>query len=321
MPTLASRRREVAHGASVAVHARMSRPRQVFAERFYLLTRRCTQRQFLLRPDSITNQVFTYCLAEAAERFEVEVLLTVAESNHHHTVVFDRHGRVLEFLEHFHKMIARCMNARWGRWENFWAAHAPCVTELLSRGAVIDKLVYTASNPVKDQLVERAAHWPGVNGYVHLLAGRPLRAKRPHFFFRSSGVMPTEVELKLVIPPELGSAADVIAAVRAGVEGVEQAMRIQRAKSGNRVIGRRAVRLQSWKAKPKTTEPRRNLRPRFAGPIDVLRPATARFRAFLSAYADARGRWAAGAKRVVFPPGTYWLARYAPITVSVADLE
>jgi hypothetical protein len=299
----------------------MSRPRQVFAKRFYLLTRRCTQRQFLLRPDPVTNQVFAYCLAEAAQRFEIDVLLTVAESNHHHTVVFDRHGRVLEFLEHFHKMIARCMNARWGRWENFWAAHQPCVTELLTPGTVIEKLIYTASNPVKDQLVERAAQWPGVNGYVHLIARRPLRAKRPHFFFRESGVMPPEVELELVIPPELGSTDEVIAAVRAGVENVERLMRTQRAKTGGRVLGRRTVRQQSWKARPNSEEPRRGLRPRFAGPIDVLRTATARFREFLGAYADARERWKTGAKRVAFPPGTYWLARHAPVTLAVADLE
>lgn len=299
----------------------MSRPRQVLPKRFYFLTRRCTQRQFLLRPDPITNQAFTYCLAEAAQRFEIEVVLPVAESNHHHTVIFDRHGRVLEFLEHFHKMVARCLNARWGRWENFWASTEPCVTELLTPSAVIDKLIYSASNPVKDQLVERVSHWPGVNGYVHLLYGRPLRARRPHFFFRDSGVMPAEVELKLVVPAELGSAEDVIAQVRAGVEEVESKMRALRASKGTRVLGRRAVRQQSWKAKPKTKEPRRKLRPRFAGPGDALRAAVARFRAFLDAYHDARQRWTKGARRVVFPPGTYWLARFAPVEVAAGDVD
>src|SRR5258705_418224 len=145
----------------------MSRPRQVFPGQFYLLTRRCAQRQFLLRPDSETNNAFIYCLVEAAQRFEIDVLLTVAESNHHHTVIYDRHGRCPQFVEHFHKMLARCQNARWGRWENLWAAEEPCITRLLDRAAVIDKLVYAASNPVKDLLVERATQWPGTNGYRH----------------------------------------------------------------------------------------------------------------------------------------------------------
>jgi len=34
----------------------------------YMITRRCTQRQFLMRPDDETNNAFIYCLAEAASR-------------------------------------------------------------------------------------------------------------------------------------------------------------------------------------------------------------------------------------------------------------
>lgn len=294
----------------------MSRPRQILPGRFYLLTRRCAQRQFLLRPDAVTNQAFVYCLAEAAQRFEIDILLPVAESNHHHTVLFDRHGRVPQFTEHFHKMLARCMNARWGRWENLWAAQEPCLTELLTRGAVIDKLVYAASNPVKDLLVDRAAHWPGVNGYVELLANRPLRAQRPTYFFRADGVMPAEVSLALIIPPELGPAGEIVAAVRAGVERVEQEMAAHRAHTGKRVVGRRAIRAQSWQASPSSTEPRRNLRPRFAGPKDALLAAVARFRDFLASYRDARKRWLLGAKKTVFPSGTYWLTRFTPVVMT-----
>jgi REP element-mobilizing transposase RayT len=293
----------------------MSRPRQVLPGRFYLLTRRCAQRQFLLRPDALTNQAFTYCLVEAAQRFELDILLTVAESNHHHTIAYDRHGRMPQFTEHFHKMFARCQNARWGRWENLWAAEEPCITELLTPGAVIDKLIYAASNPVKDLLVERATQWPGVNGYVELLTGRRLRAKRPHHFFRAGGIMPAEVELALVIPPELGDADEIIAAVRDGVERIEEEMRQERARSGKRVIGRRAVLQQSWQATPTSKEPRRNLRPRFAGPREVIVDAIGRFRTFLGRYRDARKRWLGGATQVMFPLGTYWLARFARVDV------
>ena len=61
----------------------MSVPRQVLPGRFYMVTRRCTQRQFLLRPDPETNNIFLYCLAEAAARFEIDVLLPSVLSNHH----------------------------------------------------------------------------------------------------------------------------------------------------------------------------------------------------------------------------------------------
>jgi hypothetical protein len=39
-----------------------------------------------------------------------------------------------------------------------------CVVKLVDREAVLDKLTYTAANPVLDRLVERVRHWPGVNG-------------------------------------------------------------------------------------------------------------------------------------------------------------
>jgi REP-associated tyrosine transposase len=56
-------------------------PRQVLPHQFYLITRRCTQRQFLLRPDNATNNAFLYCLIHAAVRSDVEVLLPCAMSN------------------------------------------------------------------------------------------------------------------------------------------------------------------------------------------------------------------------------------------------
>jgi hypothetical protein len=292
----------------------MSRPRQVLPGQFYLLTRRCTQRQFLLRPDPETNNAFAYCLAEAAQRFDIDVVLPMAEANHHHTALFDRHGRVPQFVEHFHKMLARCQNARLGRWENLWAAEEVCITRLLDRDAVIDKLVYAASNPVKDLLVERATQWPGTNGYRLLLARTPLRARRPRHFFRDDGVMPAEVTLALVIPPELGPADAVIAEVQAGVAEVERVMREHRARSGARVMGRRSILAQSWRASPTSREPRRTLRPRFAGATAVRVPALVAFREFLAAYRDARRRWLAGTPSL-FPPGTYWLARFAAVPV------
>jgi hypothetical protein len=71
----------------------MPLPREVLPGRTYMITRRCTQRQFLLRPDHATNNAFIYCLAVAAERAGVIPLFTAAESNHHHTGIFDPRQR------------------------------------------------------------------------------------------------------------------------------------------------------------------------------------------------------------------------------------
>ncbi len=77
-------------------------------------------------------------------------------------MIYDRAGRYPEFIEHFHKLLARSQNALRGRWENLWSAEQTCVVKLVDREAVIDKLVYTAANPVQDHLVDRVHLWPGV---------------------------------------------------------------------------------------------------------------------------------------------------------------
>ncbi len=62
-------------------------PRPVLPRQFYLITRRCTQRQFLLRPDPATNNAFLYCLIDAAIRSQIDIVLPCAMSNHYHAVI------------------------------------------------------------------------------------------------------------------------------------------------------------------------------------------------------------------------------------------
>jgi hypothetical protein len=94
-------------------------------------------------------------LIHAVSRYDVDVLLPCAMSNHYHAVICDRVGRYPEFIEHFHNLLARSQNALRGRWENMWSSEQTCVVKLVDREAVIDKLVYTATNPVADHLVDR----------------------------------------------------------------------------------------------------------------------------------------------------------------------
>lgn len=293
----------------------MTLPRQVLPGQFYMLTRRCTQRQFLLRPDEETNNAFTYCLAEAAQRFEIEVILPQQMSNHHHTTLFDRHGRIIEFTEHFHKMLAKCINALRGRWENLWSTESPCIVELVDVADVIDKIVYVATNPVLDDLVERVHHWPAAKFVPAMLAQRTVAAHRPKFFFRDDGFMPESVELTLTIPPELGCAAEMLGHIAARIELVELEHMRRRAETGKRILGRRCVLRQSWRDSPTSREPRRNLRPRVAARSKWSRVAALRRnREFQHAYRYARTLWLLG-KTVTFPAGTYWLQRFAGVAV------
>jgi hypothetical protein len=154
-----------------------------------------------------------------------------------------------------------------------------------------------------------------VNGLSALLTGRPLRATRPLHFFRPDGPMPDALELPLTIPAELGPAAVVVSELRDRVRAVELEREAERTRTGRRVLGRRAVLAQSWREHPASVEPRRNLRPKVASRNKRARiEALLRNRAFVNDYASARDRWQHG-MAAVFPPGTYWLQRFASVPV------
>jgi len=176
-------------------------PRRIVPGRGHRVTRRCTQRQFLLRPDRETTNGFIYCLALAAERTGMQVLAFLAHSNHHHTIVVDTHGRMPEFLESFHKLVAKHQNALRGRWENFWASEATSVVELIGPDDMLAKMTYALTNPVKDHLVDRADQWPGASSQWANLNGRSVSACRPARFFRKDGEMPESVTLEIHQPP------------------------------------------------------------------------------------------------------------------------
>ena len=283
-----------------------------------MLNRRCTQRQFLLRPDRATNETVLYCLAESAQRFGIDLILPAVLSNHHHIVLFDRHGRVVEFAEHLHKFIAKAMNTLRGRWENFWSSEPLCLVRLVNPADVLDKLVYVATNPVKDRLVDRVHHWPGINGLSALLNQRSIRVRRPRHFFRASGPMPAEVTLDLVLPPELGDAEQIRGTLRERVVAMERALSAELARSGERVLGRKAILRQSWRGEPTSIEPRRGLRPRVAARSRWSRvEALRRNSAFVIAYQEARALWCLGLP-AIFPFGTYWLRRFAGVPVAAA---
>jgi len=291
----------------------VSIPREVLPGRTYMITRRCTQRQFLMRPDRETNNAFIYCLGVAAQKFGIRVLFTVAMSNHHHTGIHDPDGCYPEFIEHFHKLFAKCQNALRGRWENFWSSEQTSVVRLVDPNDVVDKMTYALTNPVKDNLVDKAHHWPGVTSLDFLLHRRPLTASRPKHFFREEGPMPELVSLSFSRPEAFRhlSTTEFSAIILERVRAVEEASAAERRRTGVTLLGRKNVLAQRWRDRPTSREPRRQLSPRIAARSKWSRiEALLRNRAFRDAYIAARASFAAGVRDVLFPAGTYWLRRF-----------
>lgn len=292
----------------------MSIPREVLPGQTYMITRRCTQRQFLMRPDKETNNAFIYCLGEAAARFGIEILFTIAMSNHHHTGIYDPVGNYPAFLEHFHKLFAKCQNSLRGRWENFWSSEQTSVVRLVDPHDAIEKMVYALTNPVKDGLVEKAHHWPGVSSLAAILHGKGFIGSRPKHFFRDEGVMPETVILTFNRPRgfEQMTATDFAALVIDRIRQFEEHSASERRRERAVVLGRRSVLRQAWKARPRDREARRALNPRVAARSKWSRiEALLRNRVFRDAYLAARALFVDGVRDALFPAGTYWLRRFA----------
>jgi hypothetical protein len=166
------------------------------------------------------------------------VILSQMMSNHHHDGLYDRYGNHVEFREHFHKMLAKCQNALRGRWENFWATVEPSVIEVITAEDLLEKLVYIATNPVKDGLVEKVHHWPGPNFVRALLSGKPMKARRPRHFFRQNGRMPAEVELVCKLPDHFEGKQEFLAELERRIAEVEQQCAQERMRTGRRVVAR-----------------------------------------------------------------------------------
>ncbi len=293
----------------------MSQPRQVLPGQCYLLTRRCTQRQFLLRPDDETNNAFIYCLAYACLRSNVSVVAFMANTNHYHAVVIDNDGLLPTFIECFHKLLAKHQNRHHSRTENFWSSQHTSVVALPDDSDVLRKVVYTLCNPVKDHLVERSDQWPGATSLAATLDGIEVRAHRPTRFFRPDGNMPSEIRLRCTLPSSLWrhGHAEWRNQLRSLIGDAETEAARDRAARGIGVLGVRALRALNPTDRPTSDSPKGPTNPQVASAERAVRKAVLdRLKTFRDLYKAAREAWLKGI-HTVFPPGTWWLSRHAPV--------
>ena len=283
-----------------------------------MVTRRCTQRNFLLKPKPLTSQIFLYCIAVAALKTGVQIHAVCVMSNHWHCLLTDPDGRVAEFYAWVHKYVSKAVNASYGRWENLWSSEKTSVVRLQKRKDVISKADYILSNPVAAGLVAKGTNWPGVRLFRR---SHSQVVKRPAIFFRPDGKMPKEVDLNIVPPPQFGGigAERFEEQVELLLERREARIKAKMELAGRSFLGARGVIQQPHEARPISFESRRELNPRVAGKSKWHRiEAIQRQQEFLLAYREAYKRWKAGVRNVLFPPGTYGLRVFAGVRCATA---
>ena len=285
-------------------------PRRVVPGRVHFITRRCTQRQFLLRPSKKVNQAVKYCFAEAVQRFGVTPLWFTAMSNHCHYGIYDRDGVFPALMAHFHKMVAKVLNCHHGRWENFWSNEQPNVVECVEPDDGFGKMTYSHANPLQNHLVERAHHWPGASSLNAQLNDKTERIRRPHWFFDKDGCMPDYVELRYGRIPgfEHLTHEEWATKIREAIAAEEDKAAEERRRTRSPILGVRAIKDQSPYETPATGDERFGIKPTVAAKSKWARiEALQRNKRFLAAYRQAYAARRRGESDVAFPYGTYQL--------------
>ncbi|MCI0651705.1 MAG: hypothetical protein L0Z55_07465, partial [Planctomycetes bacterium] len=142
-----------------------------------------TQRELLMRPDAIVNELLTYFLGYYAGLHCIAIHSFIFLSNHYHLVVSNPLANLPAFMRDFDAISARAMNAHRGRFENVWAPGSYGEARLERTSAdILTALRYVTCNAVEAALVSAAKQWPGLKVLPHEIGKRTFRACRPDWF-------------------------------------------------------------------------------------------------------------------------------------------
>jgi putative transposase len=310
---LSARRREVARNilARVAESPHMTLPRRVAPGVQYMITRRCSERMFLLKPDAKHAAMFAYLIAEAAERHAVLVHAAVFMSNHLHIVATDTRGNMPEFCHLLFGQMAKAVNAATGHIEAVFAkAERPNLLQLVTEDAVAHEIAYLLANPVTAGLVEKAHEWPGLitkaEDIVHGAEYAGHAGDNAYLKARECKRRTLKIEAVPGVIDNVAFASKV--AERVAVH--ERAAREQRRVTGRKVLGAAAVQRQHWRKMPKTGARLFGLKPTIAAARRLARiAALGAVKDFRRKYREALMAYRQGRKTVEFPHGTWRMMR------------
>jgi REP element-mobilizing transposase RayT len=299
----------------------MGRPlRRQAPGQYYLITTRCHQARFFLRPDTNLNQAVLEWLTRAQRQFPLLRIIAVCVlSNHLHLVVHDQKGQLAAWASYFLGNLARAVNRLRERsgacFERRYSAEP-----ILDDEALLDRLVYTVTNPVKAGLCSRTDQWPGVVlfargsqreeipvSWTDRDQERRERARAQRRGVTTPGSDSFRVEASLVIDPlfaERGRSRGTRLCL--AIEAREAELAAERRRAGLRPLGASRVLSQSWHAAPR--DPKRAPRPLCHAADPAIREAFREaFCVFVDLFREASARLREGVSIAFpdwsFPPG------------------
>lgn len=290
----------------------MTAPQRVVPGQTYLITRTCSERRHLLRPDRPVTDTLEHLLAVGEERFGMKLHAACGMSNHYHLVVTDTRGCLPDFVQWLNAMSARSLNVYRRRSENFWSSGRTSKVVLADREATLDAIVYVMTNPVAAGCVAHGRDWPGLRSNPQDFV-RPAKAtRRPTFFFRPDGEIPLTANLHYTVPAEFGhmDPKQFTAMLSERVAATEAHHRQEAREQGRSFAGPRAIRRQPHNAAPATERKLRTLNPtvkastkeRRIEALSVIATFRVHYKRALDAFQD-------GMRDVLFPEGTWQMVQ------------
>ncbi len=287
----------------------MTMPNRHLPNQVTHLTRRTTQRQFLLKnsKDGKIKNDIGFLFALSCHRHNQAPHAVTVMSNHHHVCITDNNGKRSDFLRDFHHLTAKSINKSLNRRESLWASASPGNTLLLDTEVIVKTMLYIWLNPVEAGLVSKVEEWE----HFQILPkhwGKPMRFKRPDLYAANGDdkKIPEYIEITPMPPrifPDL-SLEDVIAHFERRINEEEQRIFAERKTKGKaKVLGMAYCFKQNPFSAPKKSVPMYSRNPRFsASKVETVVLAVQRMRSFWRAY---RKRFQAfkGGVKVKFPPG------------------
>ncbi len=282
----------------------------------YLVSRTTVMSLFLLVPSQEVNQILEYCLAWAARQNGILVHAISVQLNHYHAIVTDPDGKLSEFVQELNRCAARCLLQYYRerfprrRIEALWASSQSFgATLLVNANAVLDKIVYTLTNPVKDGMVADYRKWPGLSTRPGDWRGSVRRVRRPRYYFKGT---PEELEYQVAAPAQLdrGDLEGLIADVESHIRARQSGFVAEHAAEGRHFRGVKAVLRTDPFDSPCTPRPEGTINPQVAagGDPEALSLAVRALVAFRSAYREAWELFKRGVA-ALFPGGTLLLRK------------
>jgi hypothetical protein len=296
------------------------RLRWLRSEATYCEVQRTVDRQFFFAPNETIRNIIGASVGRAQRKYPVKLYWIDFNINHKQSgrAALSNSPEHIENLVNFDRLcnslIARGINQYLGR-EGAMFSTRNRSEEAIDDWSLEQQLFYAVTNPVKDGLVDRVAHWKGFSSYQQLATGKVERFSYINWtaWHHAGGKKPPEaftewVEVKLSPIPAWEAMADHKrqARFRREVRKWEQRFRAERELEGTRPMGPRKLAKVNPRDRPKHPPKNNGRQPLcHASTLDGAIAYKKQYRIFLEQYYYASGLWMEGVVDAPFPAGSF----------------